>query len=40
MRLDGGMSQPTTVKTMDILRLINGVNKAAEKTKRLEALIK
>ena len=34
------MSNPTTVKTLDILRLINGVNKAAEKSKKLEALLK
>jgi hypothetical protein len=33
---DGTNSQPTTVKTLDILRLINGVNKAAEKSKKLE----
>jgi hypothetical protein len=31
---------PTTVKTLDILRLINGVNKAADKSKKLEALIR
>lgn len=36
---DGTFSQPTTVKTIDILRLINGVNKLSEKSKKLEQMM-
>ena len=39
-KIEGALSVPTTVKTVDILRLINGVNRAAEKSKKIEALLK
>ena len=39
-KLEGAQSLATTVKTLDILRLINGVNRAAEKSMKIEALLK